>query len=183
MMEFDFVINEITTRAEHAHDAGLRDPYDTVHHEAVSQLLISLRDRLVAAHKTDVENLEDNIARLVEMQNPDIQVQKTIALEKRLYKQKAINKDLVDKNAELLADLKRSNEQYQHIVNVKSCEWDDNRKPDLITMCERLHRAIKDERTAAFAAQTAYDTRRKIEDGIVDLVSAIIETRIQKEEK
>ena len=81
------------------------------------------------------------------------------------------------------SDLKRSNEQYQHLVNVKSCEWDDNRKPDLITMCERLHRAIKDERTAAFAAQAAYATRREIEDSIVDLVSAIIETRIQKEEK
>jgi len=183
MKEFDFVITEITTRAEHAHDAALNDPDDTVHHEAVSQLLISLRDRIVAAHKTDIENLEDKIARLVEMQNPDIQVQKTIALEKRLNKQKAINKNLVDQNAELLADLKRSNEQYQHLVNVKSCEWNDNRKPDLITMCEKLHRAIKDERTAAFAAQTAYATRREIEDAIVDLVGAIIETRIQKEEQ
>ena len=32
-------------------------------------------------------------------------------------------------------------------------------------------------------AQAAYATRREIEDSIVDLVIAIIETRIQKEEK
>lgn len=139
-------------------------------------------DALLVGKNAEIDTLKDQVSQLVEMQNPDIQVQKAIALEKRLNEQKAINKNLVDQNAELLADLKRSNEQYQHLVNVKSCEWDDNRKPDLITMCEKLHRAIKDERTAAFAAQTAYATRREIEDAIVDLVGAIIETRIQKEE-
>ena len=161
-------------------------PHKMEAHNAIDRIDAAYKSELQAHVKnfeSTINNLVDENARLVEMQNPDIQVQKTIALEKRLNEQKAINKNLVDQNADLLADIKRSNEQYQHLVNVKSCEWDDNRKPDLITMCERLHRAIKDERTAAFAAQAAYATRREIEDSIVDLVSAIIETRIQKEEK
>ena len=161
-------------------------PHKMGAHNAIDMIEAAYKSELQAHVKnfeSTINNLVDENARLVEMQNHDIQVQKTIALEKLLDKQKAINKNLVDDYAELLADLKRSNEQYQHLVNVKSCEMDDNRKPDLITMCERLHRAIKDERTAAFVAQTAYATRREIEDSIVDLVIAIIETRIQKEEK
>lgn len=73
-------------------------------------------DAIVVSKNAEIDTLKDQVAQLAEMQNPDIQVQKTIALEKRLNKQKAINKNLVDQNAELLADLKRSNEQYQHLV-------------------------------------------------------------------